>query len=81
MKNFMRSTGFSERAAFITKIGNMQPTITVEFLQPNVQFSRAVFGTMAFIGKETLVRLKSPLIIFFPIRTIISFPIARTLLT
>ena len=39
-----------------------------------VEFSKAVFGTIALIGKEILVRFKSPLINFLPMSLIISFP-------
>lgn len=44
-------------------------------LHPRVEFSKAVLGTIALIGKEILVKFKSPLIIFFPINFIISLPI------
>ncbi len=49
--------------------------------QDIVEFYRAVFGTIAFIGKDILVRFKSPLMIFFPTIFIISLPIERILLT
>jgi hypothetical protein len=40
-----------------------------------VEFSNSVFGTIALIGNEILVRLRSPLMSFLPISLIISFPI------
>lgn len=46
-----------------------------------VELTRAVLGTMAFMGNEILVRLRSPLIIFLPTILIISLPIDRILLT
>lgn len=49
--------------------------------QDMVEFSSAVFGTIALIGKDILVRLRSPLMIFLPTIFIISFPIERILLT
>jgi len=49
--------------------------------QLRVEFYKAVFGTIAFIGKDILVKFKSPLIIFFPISLIIYFPMALILLT
>lgn len=52
----------------------MQPTL-INGIHPKVEFYNAVFGTIAFIGNEILVKFKSPLIIFFPINLIIYFPI------
>ena len=46
-----------------------------------VEFYRAVFGTIALMGKEILVRFRSPLIIFFPTIFVVSFPIDRILFT
>ena len=40
-----------------------------------VEFYKAVFGTIALIGNEIRVRLRSPLIIFLPINLIIYLPI------
>lgn len=42
--------------------------------QDMVEFSRAVLGTIALIGKEMRVRLRSPVMIFFPTILIISLP-------
>jgi len=39
-----------------------------------IEVSRAVFGIMALIGKEILVRFKLPDKIFLPIYLTISFP-------
>ena len=50
-------------------------------VHPKVEFSRAVLGTIALIGNDILVKLRSPLMIFFPINFIIYFPIDLTLLT
>ena len=44
-------------------------------LHPIVEFYNAVFGTIALIGNDILVRLKSPVIIFLPINFTISLPI------
>ena len=49
--------------------------------QEIVEFTSAVLGTIALIGKDILVRFKSPLMIFLPTIFIISFPIERILLT
>ena len=46
-----------------------------------VEFQRAVVGTITFMGKDTLVKLKSPLIIFLPINFIIYRPTDRNLFT
>ena len=46
-----------------------------------VEFYNSVFGTIALIGKEILVRLRSPLISFFPMSLIISLPMDLILLT
>lgn len=49
--------------------------------QEMVELTRAVLGTMALMGKEILVRFRSPLMIFFPTILIISLPIERILFT
>jgi hypothetical protein len=46
-----------------------------------VEFYNAVLGTMALMGKDMRVRLRSPVINFFPTILIISFPIDRILFT
>ena len=46
-----------------------------------VEFYSAVLGTIALMGKDMRVRLRSPLIIFLPTILIISFPIDLILLT
>lgn len=46
-----------------------------------VELTSAVLGTIALIGNEILVKLRSPLIIFFPTILIISLPMERILLT
>jgi hypothetical protein len=46
-----------------------------------VEFSRAVLGTIALMGKLILVKFRSPLMIFLPTILIISLPIERILLT
>jgi hypothetical protein len=52
------------------------------FMQQDiVEFYRAVFGTIALMGKEIRVKLRSPLMIFFPTILIISLPMDRILLT
>lgn len=71
---FILSMGFVVSQAFFIKNGRVQPEY-IYLLHPKVEFSRAVFGTIALIGKEILVKFKSPLIIFFPISFIIYFPI------
>ena len=43
-------------------------------IQARVEFSKAVLGTIALMGKDILVRLRSPLIIFLPISLIIYLP-------
>lgn len=45
------------------------------YLHAIVEFYKAVFGTIAFIGNEIRVKLRSPLIIFLPINLIIYLPI------
>jgi hypothetical protein len=50
-------------------------------LQDIVEFSRAVLGTIALMGKDIRVRLRSPVINFFPTILIISLPTERILLT
>jgi hypothetical protein len=59
--------------ALFMKYGFMQQDI--------VEFYRAVFGTIALMGKEIRVKLRSPLMIFFPTILIISLPMDRILLT
>jgi hypothetical protein len=49
--------------------------------QEMVELTRAVLGTMALMGKEILVRFRSPLMIFLPTILIISLPMERILLT
>ena len=49
--------------------------------QETVELTRAVRGTMALMGKEMRVRLRSPLMIFLPTILIISLPMLRILLT
>ena len=49
--------------------------------QETVELTRAVLETMALMGKEIRVRLRSPLIIFLPTILIISLPIDLILLT
>lgn len=48
--------------------------------QDMVEFSNAVLGTIDLMGKEILVRLRSPLMIFLPMSLIISLPVERTFL-
>ena len=47
----------------------------INYLHAIVEFYKAVFGTIAFIGNEILVRLRSPLTNFLPINLIIYLPI------
>ena len=68
-----RSTGSLASQAFLMKYGFIQHDI--------VEFYKAVFGTMALMGKDILVRLRSPEMIFLPTIFIISLPIDRILLT
>ena len=49
--------------------------------QETVELTSAVLETMALMGKEILVRLRSPLMIFLPTILIISLPIDLILLT
>ena len=44
-------------------------------IHPKAEFYKAVLGTIALIGKEIRVKLRSPLMIFLPISLIIYFPI------
>lgn len=76
----MRYTGLLVAAALGMKYGSMQPEIKL-MLHPIVEFYSAVLGTMDLMGKDILVRLKSPLIIFLPISLIISLPIDLIFLT
>jgi len=67
------SRGSVASQAFRMKYGFIQHDI--------VEFSRAVFGTIALIGKDILVRLRSPEMIFLPTILIISLPMDLILLT
>lgn len=49
--------------------------------QETVELTSAVLETMALMGKEIRVRLRSPLMIFLPTILIISLPIDLILLT
>lgn len=49
--------------------------------QETVELTNAVLETIALMGKEILVRLRSPLMIFLPTILIISLPIDLILLT
>jgi hypothetical protein len=55
--------------------------IIIKIIPDIVEFYRAVLGTIALIGKEIRVRLRSPLIIFLPISLIIYLPMDLILST
>ena len=73
MTNFILSKATDDQTAFFMKQGFMQ--------HETVEFQRAVLGTITLIGKEILVKFKSPLIIFFPTILIIYLPMFLILLT
>ena len=67
------STGSLASHALYMKYGFMQ--------HDTVEFYRAVLGTIALMGKDILVRFRSPDMIFLPTIFIISLPMDRILLT
>ena len=76
MTSFILSKGSFYDTALFNNVGNKHASLNIIniILLICIEVSRAVFGIMALIGKEILVRFKLPDKIFLPIYLTISFP-------